>query len=77
MSIPDCYEAFTQAERREAELDYKEARRDRCGCCGRIIEPGEHCWTVSLESKSHLICENCKEELDESETIQEEVDGYV
>lgn len=77
MSIPDCYEAFTQAERREAELDSKEARRDRCGCCERIIEPGEHRWTVSRYAETFLLCRECKEEVDESETIQEEVDGYA
>lgn len=77
MNIPDCYEAFRQAERREAELDRREARRDRCGCCGRIIGPGEHCWTVLRHSETFLLCRECKEDVDESETIQEEVGGYV
>ena len=75
--IPDCYEAFRQAERREARLDELEARRDRCGCCGRAIEPGEHLWTVLRHKETFSLCRRCKEDVDQSETILEEVDPYA
>lgn len=75
--IPDCYEAFRQAERREARLDELEARRERCGCCGRVIEPGEHLWTVLRHKETFSLCRSCKEDVDQSETILEEVDPYA
>lgn len=77
MNIPDCYEAFRQAEQIAAMRDKLESQMERCGGCGRILEPGQHLWTVPLEAKPCLICENCKEDMDESETIAEEADGYV
>lgn len=77
MKIPNCYEAFGQAERLAACLDKMESRRDRCGCCSRIIEPGERFWTLTLPDETCLICQDCKDEVDESESIAGEVDDYA
>ena len=77
MNIPECYEAFRQAEQRAAAMDKLEAHRERCGCCRRTIWPGERCWTVLRHSETFLLCRECKEEVLESETILEEVDGDV
>jgi len=76
MNIPDCYDAVYQAERREAVMESREARREHCGCCGRVIEPGEHLWTVLRHKETFSLCRSCKEDVDESETILEEVDPY-
>ena len=76
MNIPDCYEAFRQAEQIAAVQDKLKAQMERCGGCGRIIELGERCWQVLLRSKSYLICRSCKEDVLESEMILEG-DDYV
>lgn len=76
MNIPDCYDAAIQAERREAELDCREALREHCGCCGRVIEPGERIWTVLRHKESFSLCRSCKEDVDESETYAQEVPPY-
>lgn len=73
MKIPDCYEAFSQAERREIMLEGMESKRERCGCCGRVIEAGEHLWTVLRHKETFSLCRSCKEDVDESETVLEEV----
>ena len=73
MKIPDCYEAFGQAERRALEQDRQESRREKCGCCGRVIEVGEWFFTVHATEGSFLLCRCCKDDVDESESLMEEV----
>lgn len=72
MNIPDCYDAVRQAERREAALEAREAARLRCGCCGRIIELGEYFYTVLRHKETFALCRDCKDDVDESETLLEE-----
>lgn len=72
MNIPDCYDAVRQAERREALLEAREARRVRCGCCDRVIELGEHFYTVLRHKETFALCRSCKDDVDESESIMEE-----
>lgn len=76
MNIPDCYDAVRQAECREAELDRREARRKRCGCCGRVMEPGDRLWTVSGREGTISLCRSCKEDLDEGVSLAQEVPPY-
>ena len=76
MNIPDCYDPVCQAERREAMLDKQEALRECCGCCGRVIEPGEHIWTVLRHKETFSLCRDCKADVDESETLVPEVTPY-
>lgn len=76
MNIPECYDAVRQAERREAALETREARRVHCGCCGRVIELGEYVYTVLLHTDSFALCRSCKDDVDESETIMEEDEPY-
>lgn len=77
MNIPDCYDAVRQAERRELSLERMEAHREHCGCCGRIIELGERFFTVLRHKDTFLLCRSCKDDVDESETVMEEVDPYA
>lgn len=72
MNIPDCYEAYRQAERREAAADRQESRREKCGCCGRTIHPGEPFWRATRFKERFLICQSCKEDIDDSVSIAEE-----
>lgn len=72
MNIPDCYEAFRQAERLEAAADAQESKREKCGCCGRSIYPGESFWKVSRFKDHFIICQRCKEDIDDSVSIAEE-----
>lgn len=76
MNIPDCYEAFRQAENREYLLDRQESQRVRCGCCGRTVEPGEPLWTVLRHKETFSLCRSCKEDVDDSVTILEEDSPY-
>lgn len=76
MNIPECYDAVRQAESRALSLERMEARRERCGCCGRVIELGEHFFTVLRHKETFPLCRSCKDDVDESETIMEEVDPY-
>lgn len=73
MNIPDCYEAFRQAECRETIRDRTESRRERCGCCGRVIEVGEWFFRVNGPEGDFLLCRCCKDDVDESESLMEEV----
>ena len=72
MNIPDCYEAFRQAERREAAADALESRLEKCGCCGSPIHPGEAFWKGFRFQDRFLICQSCKEDIDDSISIAEE-----
>ena len=72
MNIPDCYEAFRQAERREAAADALESRLEKCGCCGQAIRTGEPFWKGSRFKEQFLICQSCKEDIDDSISIAEE-----
>ena len=76
MNIPDCYEAFRQAECRETIRDKTESRRERCGCCGRVIGPGEWFFTVLRHAETFALCRSCKDDVDESESLMEEVDPW-
>lgn len=76
MCIPDCYEAFRQAERREAALDALESRRDKCGSCGCCIYPGETFWTASHSGELFCVCQSCKEDIDDSIAIAQEDEPY-
>lgn len=76
MNIPECYEAFRQAEQRAAAMDKLESRRKHCGCCGRVIELGEHFFTVLWHRETFPLCRSCKDDVDESETIMEEEYPY-
>lgn len=77
MNIPDCYDAALEAERRALAQDRQESRRERCGCCGRTIELGERFFTVLRHKETFLLCRSCKDDVDESETVMEEVDPYA
>lgn len=73
MNIPDCYDPCIQAERREKERDDARSRWGVCGCCGCDIRPGERFYTVVHGRHSCLLCRSCKEDVDESEAVMEEV----
>ncbi len=68
MNIPDCYDPVYQEERRQAEADRAASRRPICDCCFRHVRPGSHYYTIAVQKEPCTICEDCKEELDESET---------
>lgn len=72
MNIPDCYDPVRQAERLAFEADKQEARRERCGACCRLLEPGEPVWTLLLKCGAVRLCHRCKQAVDESETTAEE-----
>lgn len=77
MNIPDCYEAFSQAERREAALDARAAKWERCGCCGRCILPGEPYWKAQYRKERFFVCQSCKEDIDDSISIAQEDEPYA
>lgn len=72
MNIPYDYEAFRQAERREADWDRQDAQREKCGCCGGSVEAGEPFWRAARHGERFCICQSCKEDIDDSVTIAEE-----
>lgn len=72
MNIPDCYEAFRQAECRDAAADALESRLEKCGCCGQTIRTGEPFWKGARFKEQFLICPSCKEDIDDSISIAEE-----
>ena len=72
MNIPDCYEAYRQAECLEAAADMQESRLEKCGCCGRPIHPGEPFWKGSRLKEQFSICQSCKEDIEDSVSIAEE-----
>lgn len=72
MNIPDCYEAYKQAERREEAADKQDSKLEKCGCCGRAVRPGEPFWKGSRFKDHFIICQRCKEDIDDSVSIAEE-----
>ena len=76
MNIPDCYEAFSQAETIAAAADKQASRQEKCGCCGRSIWPGETFWKCSRSKDQFLICQSCKEDIEDSISIAEEAEAW-
>ena len=71
MDIPNCYDPVYQEERRQAEADRVASLRPVCACCFKPVIPGRPYYTLSVQKEQCAICEDCKENLDESEAYLE------
>ena len=58
--IPDCYEAFAQEERRQAEYDKRSAKWPRCTICGKKIQAGDE----AHQTRGKFVCAYCFDELE-------------
>lgn len=71
MDIPNCYDPVYQEERRQAQADRAVSQRPVCVCCFKPVQPGRPYYKISVQKELYTICEDCKEDLDESETYLE------
>ena len=71
MDIPNCYDPVYQEERLQAEADRAVSLRPVCACCCKPVRPGTRYYTLSIQKERYTICEDCKEDLEESETYLE------
>lgn len=71
MDIPNCYDPVYQEERRQAEADRAISMRPVCACCRKSVIPGRPYYTLSIKKDLCTICEDCKGDLEESETYLE------
>lgn len=71
MDIPNCYDPVFQEERRQLQADLAASQRPVCDCCFRPVRSGSPYYTLSVRKVRLTICEDCKEDLDESETYLE------
>lgn len=71
MDIPNCYDPVYQEERRQAEADRAVSLRPVCACCRKPVIPGRPYYTLSIKKDPYTICEDCKDDLEESETYLE------
>lgn len=62
MRIPDCYEAYSQEEQRQREMDEYMEKLPTCVICGKKIREGD---AVSETRRKH-VCAYCMEELSEN-----------
>jgi len=66
MCIPDCYDPVYQEERRQLQADREISQRPVCDCCFKPIRPGTHFYKFFVQKEPCTICEDCKEDLEES-----------
>ena len=62
MNLPDCYEAWRQADAREARLD-KET--ERLPCCARCGNPIQDVQLVCIPNHDEFYCLDCIEAMTE------------
>lgn len=67
--IPDCYDPAYQSESRERRWDEFAKHSPACGCCERIICPGDYFCEVG----KLIVCADCMNDLIENEKILEVV----
>lgn len=44
-----------------------------CGCCNRLIYQGEHFWALMVRSSELIVCQDCKESMEQVECTAEEI----
>ena len=71
MDIPNCYDPIYQEERRQAEADRAVSSRPVCVCCFNPVRSHRPYYTLSVNKELCAICEDCKEDLDESKIYLE------
>lgn len=74
MNLPDCYDPVYQAEQREADWDRYSSQFPRCSCCGERIFSGKNRYELFVHNDCLTICEDCKDEMLESEYIVEDIE---
>lgn len=68
MGIPDCYDPVYQAERMAMQQDVAQKHLPVCSCCGHSISYDERFWKLSYRKEELTICEDCHQEIEDSET---------
>lgn len=71
--MPDFCEAYYQEERRQAIADKRAEHFPICGCCGHYIYPRESFYTLNIIRDEIIVCYDCKQEMDSSVCIVEDV----
>lgn len=72
MDIPNCYDPVYQEERRQLQADRAVSQRPVCDCCFKPVKPGRPYYKLSVLKELCTICEDCKEDLEESKQILEQ-----
>lgn len=73
MEIPDCYDPVFQEERRQAQWDREAQWPPKCGCCGEVLFPGRHYFEMDVMGDTLIVCDECKDRMEDSEVIVEDV----
>lgn len=67
--MPDYFDPCYQEERRQAEWDAFLERCPKCSACGAAIHPGTVMRKITVKKEELTFCEDCIDELEESEEI--------
>ena len=76
MGIPDCYDPVYQAEHMAMQQDMAQKRLPVCSCCGHNISYDERFWKLNYRKKEITICEDCHQEIEDSETTLTELEEF-